>query len=138
MDRMTMYDSLGHPIFRGIVQNYPYDDPTWGPVTESGERVAKRLAAYEDSGLTPEEAQRRNEPVTLEIEDVDFCTWRCSGCNKLIELPDDGYNPYDNKWKYCPACGRPITAIRYWVDDQDEGSILVHETREGEVTRVAD
>lgn len=57
-------DRLTHPRSNGIKTGY------WSP--EKKDELIQRLAAYEDSGLMPEDVKalvQRNRPVTLSLPD---------------------------------------------------------------------
>lgn len=75
------------------------------------DRCTTRLAKYEDTDLTVEQAQRLkklNKPTRPDFEgdgyadgELVYDTWICPNCRTRYEVDYDGYF-------YCPTCGQKI------------------------------
>lgn len=74
--------------------------------------ASERLAAYEDTGLTPEQVRELKERNTAKVPDYEgdgcdkdgniiYDTWICPNCGEKYEVDYDDY-------EHCPKCGQAI------------------------------
>ena len=92
-------DSFGEPCYR------------WNGTVYKNE-ISKQLAAYEDTGMTPDEINRMVEGIEckpVEAAPVVYAHWvknrTCSACDKTYF----GFDIPKVAFKFCPNCGAKIT-----------------------------
>lgn len=112
MERLT--NVTGTSELKVVVYNRgEYEDTTAAEMkVEDIRAVLTKLAAYEDSGLRPEDAGKLKELYTAKIPDYEgdgydndgniiYDTWICPNCRREYEVDYDDY-------KFCPECGQKI------------------------------
>jgi hypothetical protein len=68
MERLTIRNNVGLDVLKSPVVCGRCGEVDYSPITESGEDVAKRLAAYEDTGLEPEDFKKAfNEDAVVKL-----------------------------------------------------------------------
>lgn len=129
MERLTIRNNVGLDVLKSPVVCGRCGEVDYSPITESGEDVAKRLAAYEDicfdadgkERITVEElsalvkARDEGRVVVLDMPrkplvwgDDDHNTCLCPDCGEdLMGIP------YGERMVLqCPACGRYLDATK--------------------------
>ena len=97
-------ERLTHKRVNGIKEGY------WSP--KNKQELIDRLAAYENTGLTPEQVQQLKDKNTAESPAFEgdgyapegtfvYDTWECPNCGECYEVDYDDYD-------YCPKCGQKI------------------------------
>lgn len=111
---MTENDRLTHRRASGIKSGY------WSAATK--DTLIRQLAAYEDTGLLPDEvramqlaaARERMERGEWLNASGDFSDAECSKCGEFYDVTDgedseQAFNLFKECYSFCPACGAPMT-----------------------------
>jgi len=64
------------------------------------------------------QAEREKECEWVQT-DEDGGSWKCNECDFRWDFIDG--DPFENDMKYCPKCGKPIKAIRFFNWDKYNG-----------------
>lgn len=114
MERLTQRFANGQVGVSGCGSNCKYDYKYCNNRAENCptfDELYEKLAAYEDTGLTPEECKEAAEKQRAKKPNLEgdgyadghmvYDTWICPCCGISYEVDYDDY-------KYCPDCGQYI------------------------------
>ena len=82
---------------------------SWEAITSVLHRALRRLAEYEETGLTPAlvcSMADESDFTAWTCEDEQNNVWMCAGCGALHRFEADG--PMENGFVCCPYCGKFI------------------------------
>ena len=92
---------LTHERCNGIKTGY------WSP--EKKEELVKALAAYENTGLTPEEIiDLKERDTAMQVEEVHLDEYYCPACGA-----ENNCNQGIVEDRFCPECGQKLKAEAY-------------------------
>ena len=94
-------ERLTHERCNGIKTGY------WSP--EKKEELVKALAAYENTGLTPEEIiDLKERDTAMQVEEVHLDEYYCPACGA-----ENNCNQGIVEDRFCPECGQKLKAEAY-------------------------
>lgn len=92
---------LTHERCNGIKTGY------WSP--EKKDELVKALAAYENTGLTPEEIiDLKERDTAMQVEEVHLDEYYCPACGA-----ENNCNQGIVEDRFCPECGQKLKAEAY-------------------------